>query len=88
MLLSASAYLLMKCLKGASSLPSSSSVTMSSLSTLAHRELFRDSRDDTEIFRCAILLLLRCDAMSADSPCDNSLKLEVTPRITCLYRHR
>ena len=59
MLLSASAYLLMKCLKGASSLPSSSSVTMSSLSTLAHRELFRDSRDDTEIFRCAILLLLR-----------------------------
>ena len=54
LLLAAYAYLLMKCLKGASSLPSSSSVTMSSLSTLAHRELFRDSRDDTEIFRCAI----------------------------------
>ena len=49
-----SSYLFMKCLKGGSTVSSPSSVTMSSLSTLAHREPFLESRD-TEIFLEAIL---------------------------------
>ena len=67
-------YLLMKCLKGALFPSSVSSSTMSSLSTLAHRELFLESLD-TDILRWDILNVRKsvrcCVYISSGSACQH-----------------